>query len=88
VASSLPLGFIDHVLDALEIAGCFRVRASSNEVPRGKPAPDVFLLAARRLAVELFRCTVIEDGGGGDAGRRARRDALHRLGRRPGPAVG
>jgi HAD superfamily hydrolase (TIGR01509 family) len=65
VASSSPLDFIDHVLDALGIAGCFAVRASSNEVPRGKPAPDVFLLAARRLAVEPSRCTVIEDAVAG-----------------------
>jgi HAD superfamily hydrolase (TIGR01509 family) len=61
VASSSPLPFIDHVLDALDIAGSFRVRASAEEVPRGKPAPDVFLLAARRLRVEPARCTVIED---------------------------
>ena len=65
VASSSPLGFIDHVLNALEIAGCFVVRASADEVPHGKPAPDVFLLAARRLAVEPFRCTVIEDAVAG-----------------------
>jgi len=65
VASSSPLGFIHHVLHALEIGGCFAVRASADEVPHGKPAPDVFLLAARRLAVEPSRCTVIEDAVAG-----------------------
>jgi HAD superfamily hydrolase (TIGR01509 family) len=65
VASSSPLFFIDHVLDALAIASCFGVRASSEEVPHGKPAPDVFLLAARRLHVEPLRCTVIEDAMAG-----------------------
>jgi len=65
VASSSPLRFIDHVLDVLEIAGCFHVRASADEVPHGKPAPDVFLLAARRLAVEPRHCTVIEDAVAG-----------------------
>jgi beta-phosphoglucomutase len=61
VASSSPLHFIGHVLDALDIANAFAVRASADEVLHGKPAPDVFLLAATRLGVEPSRCTVIED---------------------------
>jgi HAD superfamily hydrolase (TIGR01509 family) len=65
VASSSPRGFIDVVLDTLEIARCFQVRASAEEVPHGKPAPDVFLLAARRLAVAPSDCTVIEDAVAG-----------------------
>jgi beta-phosphoglucomutase-like phosphatase (HAD superfamily) len=65
VASSSPHHFIDRVLNELELAACFPVRASSEEVPHGKPAPDVFLLAARRLGVEPSRCTVIEDGVAG-----------------------
>ena len=39
----------------------FETVCSATEVERGKPAPDLFLLAARRLAVPPSRCTVIED---------------------------
>jgi beta-phosphoglucomutase-like phosphatase (HAD superfamily) len=53
------------VLNELQLAAWFPVRASSEEVAHGKPAPDVFLLAARRLGVDPSRCTVIEDGVAG-----------------------
>ena len=43
----------------------FRVTVSSEEVPRGKPAADVFLEAARRLAVAPERCAAIEDSANG-----------------------
>jgi HAD superfamily hydrolase (TIGR01509 family) len=65
VASGSPRAFIDHVLDVLGIGACFPVRVGSDEVARGKPAPDVFLLAASRLKVDPRRCTVIEDGVAG-----------------------
>ncbi len=42
-----------------------RVTVSSEEVPRGKPAPDVFLEAAPRLKVAPERCAAIEDSGNG-----------------------
>ena len=38
---------------------------SSEEVPRGKPAPDVYLEAARRLGVEPARCVAVEDSASG-----------------------
>ncbi len=38
---------------------------SSEEVPRGKPAPDVYLEAARRLGVEPAACTAVEDSHNG-----------------------
>jgi beta-phosphoglucomutase-like phosphatase (HAD superfamily) len=38
---------------------------SSQEVPRGKPAPDVYLEAARRLGVAPARCTAVEDSHNG-----------------------
>ena len=44
---------------------------SATEVARGKPAPDLFLLAARRMAVEPERCLVIEDSVPGVTGARA-----------------
>ena len=38
---------------------------SADEVPHGKPAPDVFLLAARRMGVPPIRCAVVEDSVSG-----------------------
>jgi beta-phosphoglucomutase-like phosphatase (HAD superfamily) len=52
----------------LEVAGLtqyFEVTVSSEEVPRGKPAPDVYLEAARRLGVPAERCAAVEDSHGG-----------------------
>jgi beta-phosphoglucomutase-like phosphatase (HAD superfamily) len=43
----------------------FRATASSEEVERGKPAPDVYLEAARRLGVEPASCAAIEDSENG-----------------------
>ena len=55
------------LIDAfVEVTGLdFRVTVSSEEVPRGKPAADVFLEAARRLAVAPERCAAIEDSANG-----------------------
>jgi HAD superfamily hydrolase (TIGR01509 family) len=53
---------------ALELAGlteCFRATVSSEEVARGKPAPDVYLEAARRLGVAPESCTAVEDSHAG-----------------------
>ena len=52
----------------LELSGLgrhFRATVSSEEVPRGKPAPDVYLEAARRLGVEPGHCAAVEDSHGG-----------------------
>jgi HAD superfamily hydrolase (TIGR01509 family) len=54
--------------DVLELAGltdCFRATVSSEEVERGKPAPDVYLEAARRLGVRPEACTAVEDSHAG-----------------------
>src|SRR5206468_9346172 len=61
------------LIDAfVEVTGLdFRVTVSSEEVPRGKPAPDVFLEAARRLAVAPERCAAIEDSAHGIRSARA-----------------
>ncbi|HEY0026128.1 MAG TPA: HAD family phosphatase [Longimicrobium sp.] len=71
VASSSPMSFIDQVLSELGVGDAFAARATGEEVPRGKPAPDVFLLAARRLGVAPERCTVIEDAVAGMTAARA-----------------
>jgi HAD superfamily hydrolase (TIGR01509 family) len=65
VASSSPPELIRLVLDAAGIAGCFRAVVSSEEVPRGKPAPDVYLAAAARLGAEPARCVAVEDSTNG-----------------------
>ncbi|HEY3068138.1 MAG TPA: HAD family phosphatase [Methylomirabilota bacterium] len=65
VASSAAPALIRAVVDALELSALFVALVSSEEVPRGKPAPDVFLEAARRLAVPAARCLVVEDSRNG-----------------------
>jgi HAD superfamily hydrolase (TIGR01509 family) len=65
LASSSNRRVIDAVLEAAGLAPTFEVTVSSEEVRRGKPAPDVFLEAARRLTVPPERCAAIEDSGNG-----------------------
>ena len=62
-ASARPV--IDAVLRAVELDGAFETVVSGDEVARGKPAPDGFLLAARRLATDPARCLVVEDSRNG-----------------------
>ena len=75
LASSSNRVVIDTVLDKLGVAGRFAATASSEEVGRGKPAPDVFLEVARRLGAEPAAVVAIEDSANGirsahDAGMR------------------
>jgi len=75
LASSSNRSVIDAVLDVSGLAPLFGATVSSEEVARGKPAPDVFLEAARRLDVPPARCVAVEDSGNGiraahDAGMR------------------
>ncbi len=65
VASSSNRALIDAVLDALGLAGRFSATVSSEEVGRGKPAPNVYLEAARRLGVDAGRCCAVEDSASG-----------------------
>src|SRR5918992_2187835 len=65
VASSSNRPLIEAVLDAAGLERHFRATVSSEEVPRGKPAPDVYLEAARRLGVAPERCAAIEDSSNG-----------------------
>jgi beta-phosphoglucomutase-like phosphatase (HAD superfamily) len=71
IASSSNRPLIDHVLRATELAGLFEATVSSEEVPRGKPAPDVYLEAARRLQIPVPRCAAVEDSGNGLRAARA-----------------
>jgi HAD superfamily hydrolase (TIGR01509 family) len=65
LASSSNRRVIDAVLDAADLAASFEATVSSEEVASGKPAPDVFLEAARRLGVDPARCAAIEDSRNG-----------------------
>jgi HAD superfamily hydrolase (TIGR01509 family) len=65
VASSSNRPLIEVVLERAGIAELFAAIVSSEEVARGKPAPDVYLEAARRLGVEPARCAAVEDSSNG-----------------------
>jgi len=65
VASSSNRPLIEAVLERAEIAGEFAAVVSSEEVARGKPAPDVYLEAARQLGVDPRRAAAVEDSSNG-----------------------
>jgi HAD superfamily hydrolase (TIGR01509 family) len=65
LASSSNRPLIDAALSLSGLASSFRAVVSSEEVARGKPAPDVYLEAAGRLGVAPDRCAAIEDSHSG-----------------------
>ena len=65
LASSSNRAIFEEVLDLAGIADFFAATVSSEEVARGKPAPDVYLEAARRLGVAPERCVAVEDSHSG-----------------------
>ena len=65
LASSSNREIIDLFLELSGLAGLFAVTVSSEEVDRGKPAPDVYLDAAHRLGVGPEDCTAVEDSENG-----------------------
>jgi HAD superfamily hydrolase (TIGR01509 family) len=71
VASSSNRELIDLVLELSGLDRCFRATVSSEEVARGKPAPDVYLEACRRLGSEAARSAAIEDSHAGIGSARA-----------------
>ncbi len=72
IGSSAPQASIDLILQGLQIAEFFDAVVSGEQVTRGKPAPDTFLLAAQRLGVPPGNCMVVEDAVPGvDAGKAA-----------------
>lgn len=79
VPLAIASGGMNYVVkESLEATGLlrfFKALATADDVVHGKPAPDVFLLAAERLGVEPATCVVYEDG---DAGL----EAAHRAGMR------
>jgi len=65
LASSSPRELIDVVLDRAGLRPFFKVVLSTEEVQRGKPAPDVYLEATRRLSVNPQQAVAIEDSTNG-----------------------
>jgi HAD superfamily hydrolase (TIGR01509 family) len=65
LASSSPTRLIDAALAATGLAEVFAVTLSTERVERGKPAPDVYVAVARRLAADPVRCVAVEDSSNG-----------------------
>jgi HAD superfamily hydrolase (TIGR01509 family) len=65
LASSANRPVIEVVLELSGLGGFFETTVSSEEVARGKPAPDVYLEAARRLRVDPAFCAAVEDSSNG-----------------------
>jgi HAD superfamily hydrolase (TIGR01509 family) len=65
IASSSNRPLIDLFLELTGTGDLFRATVSSEEVPRGKPAPDVYLEAARRLDFTPSSCAAVEDSENG-----------------------
>ena len=67
IGSSTPPANLELALAEMAVADCFDALVSSSDVTRGKPDPQVFLIAAERLRIEPRECAVIEDALAGIA---------------------
>ena len=67
VATSTPRSVAEVILGKLGVVGRYTALACGDEVARGKPAPDIFLLAAKRLGVAPVACLALEDSAAGCA---------------------
>jgi beta-phosphoglucomutase len=71
IGSSAPPANVDVVLDELGVRSLFGAIVTGSDVSRGKPDPQVFLLAAQRLGIPPARCAVVEDAPPGIAAAKA-----------------
>ncbi|HPW34359.1 MAG TPA: HAD family phosphatase [Candidatus Paceibacterota bacterium] len=62
VASASNLEYVSRVIKTLNLNEYFGFLASGDMVKKGKPNPDIFLLAASKIGIEPTKCLVIEDG--------------------------
>jgi HAD superfamily hydrolase (TIGR01509 family) len=65
IASSANRSIIALALELADLSDCFLAAVSSEEVSHGKPAPDVYLEAARRISREPASCAAVEDSANG-----------------------
>ena len=65
LASSSPPVLIGAALDGMGLRGCFAVTMSTQQVARGKPAPDIYLAVTERLGHRPQRCAAVEDSANG-----------------------
>ncbi len=65
LASSAPRSVIDVVMDSMGLRRLFRATVSSAEVARGKPSPDVYAEAVRRLGIDAASSFAVEDSSNG-----------------------
>jgi HAD superfamily hydrolase (TIGR01509 family) len=65
LASSSPPVLIETVLTRASFAPLFAASVSTEEVGRGKPAPDVYLAVSDRLGIAAQRCAAVEDSANG-----------------------
>jgi HAD superfamily hydrolase (TIGR01509 family) len=65
LASSSPPVLIDSVLDSAGMRGSFAAAMSTEQVPHGKPAPDIYLAVADQLGCEPGHCAAVEDSTNG-----------------------
>jgi beta-phosphoglucomutase-like phosphatase (HAD superfamily) len=65
VCSSSILPWVDACLEKIGILDAFDAIVTGTDVEHGKPAPDIYLLAAERLGVEPGQCLAIEDAPAG-----------------------
>jgi beta-phosphoglucomutase family hydrolase len=72
IASAAPRANIETILEVLSASDIFQAIVSAEDVHKGKPDPEVFLVAARKLGVPPEHCIVVEDAQHGiDAARAA-----------------
>ncbi len=65
LASSAPATLIQTVLETASLRSSFQVAMSTEQVPHGKPAPDIYLAVAGRLGVSPAGCAAVEDSSNG-----------------------
>jgi beta-phosphoglucomutase len=65
IGSSAPRGNVDLILELTNTQSLFEAISSAEDTQRGKPDPQVFLVAAEKLSVEPARCIVMEDAVAG-----------------------
>jgi HAD superfamily hydrolase (TIGR01509 family) len=71
VASNSPCEYVESILRAFELDGYFECVRSSEDVPQGKPAPDVYLSTLECLQADPERVLVLEDSPAGIAAAKA-----------------